>query len=98
MRPVDPRLLRYATAARGYLVLTVGLGLATTALILAQAGLLAHALATAARGEVAATLAGTLTAGSADDRFEWGLDVIVRGLATYLKDPPDPAAGWPPGS
>jgi TetR/AcrR family transcriptional regulator, tetracycline repressor protein len=43
-------------------------------------------------------LAGTLTAGSADDRFEWGLDVIVRGLATYLKDPPDPAAGWPPGS
>jgi TetR/AcrR family transcriptional regulator, tetracycline repressor protein len=43
-------------------------------------------------------LAGTLTAGTADERFEWGLDVIVRGLATYLKDPPDPAAGWPSGS
>ena len=35
--PVDPRLLRYARAARGYLVLTVALGLAGTALILAQA-------------------------------------------------------------
>jgi ATP-binding cassette subfamily C protein CydD len=60
--PVDPRLLRYAGAARGYLVVTVALGLAGTALILAQAGLLAHALAAAARGDVVATLAGTLTA------------------------------------
>ena len=42
-------------------------------------------------------MADTLMAGSADDRFEWGLDVIIRGLASYLKDPPDPAAGWPPG-
>ncbi len=60
--PVDPRLLRYARAARGYLVVTVALGLAGTALILAQAGLLAHALATAARSEVAGALAGTLIA------------------------------------
>jgi ATP-binding cassette subfamily C protein CydD len=59
---VDPRLLHYARAARGYLVVTVALGLAGTALILAQAGLLAHALATAARGEVAGALAGTLIA------------------------------------
>ena len=48
MRPFDPRLLRYASAARGYLLLTIGLGLAGTGLILAQAGLLAHALASAA--------------------------------------------------
>ncbi len=41
---------------------TVVLGLAGTALILAQAGLLAHALATAARGDAAAALAGTLAA------------------------------------
>jgi ATP-binding cassette subfamily C protein CydD len=60
--PVGPRLLRYARAARGYLVVTVALGLAGTALILAQAGLLARALATAVRGEVAGALAGTLTA------------------------------------
>ena len=35
MRPVDPRLLRHAGAARGYLIFTVGLGLAVTALVLA---------------------------------------------------------------
>ncbi len=63
MRPVDPRLLRYARAARGYLAATVGFGLAGTVLILAQAGLLAHALATAARGSAAVTaLWGTLLA------------------------------------
>jgi ATP-binding cassette subfamily C protein CydD len=60
MRPVDPRLLRHAAAARGYLVLTVVLGLATTALILAQAGLLAHALAAPAAGTGVAALGVTL--------------------------------------
>ena len=60
MRPVDPRLLRHARAARGYLIFTVGLGLVVTALVLAQAGLLAHALATAARGTGAAALWPTL--------------------------------------
>ena len=43
-------------------MVTVALGVAGTGLILAQAGLLAHALATAARGDVAATLTGTLVA------------------------------------
>ena len=56
MRPVDPRLLRHARAARGYLIFTVGLGLVVTALVLAQAGLLAHVLATAARGTGTAAL------------------------------------------
>jgi TetR/AcrR family tetracycline transcriptional repressor len=42
-------------------------------------------------------LADMLTAGSAEDRFEWGLDVLVRGLATYLTQPPDPRAGWRSG-
>jgi len=60
VRPVDPRLLRYARAARGYLLFTVVLGLAVTALVLVQAGLLAHALATAARGIGAAALWPTL--------------------------------------
>ena len=62
MRPVDPRLLRHAAAARGYLVLTVVLGLVTTGLILAQAGLLARALAAPATGIGVAALAGTLGA------------------------------------
>jgi ABC-type transport system involved in cytochrome bd biosynthesis fused ATPase/permease subunit len=61
-RPVDPRLLRHASAARGYLVLTVLLGLAATGLILAQAGLLARLLAGAATGTSLATLAGPLIA------------------------------------
>jgi hypothetical protein len=41
-------------------------------------------------------LADKIVAGSAQDRFEWGLDVIVRGLSTYLTDPPRPEDGWPP--
>src|SRR5450755_3285135 len=61
-RPFDPRLLRYASAARGYLIATVALGLAGAGLILAQAGLLAHALATAAAGPGLAALSGTLVA------------------------------------
>jgi TetR/AcrR family transcriptional regulator, tetracycline repressor protein len=40
-------------------------------------------------------LAGDLVAGTADSRFDWGLDVLIRGLASYLTVPPDPADGWP---
>ena len=75
MRAVDPRLLRHARAARGYLVVAVLLGLAVTGLILAQAALLAHALAAAARGTGAAALAGTLVLLS-------GV-VVARGAAAY---------------
>ena len=57
---VDPRLLRQAGAARGYLAVTVGCGLAGAGLILLQAGLLAQALADAAHGTGIAALAGTL--------------------------------------
>ncbi len=48
MKPLDPRLLRYARAARGYLALTVVLGVVTAGLVVAQAILLAHVLASAA--------------------------------------------------
>lgn len=48
MKPLDPRLLRYARAARGYLALTVVLGIVTAGLVIAQALLLAHVLASAA--------------------------------------------------
>jgi ATP-binding cassette, subfamily C, bacterial CydD len=50
MKALDPRLVRDASAARGYLIITVCLGFAATGLVLAQASLLAHALAGAARG------------------------------------------------
>jgi ATP-binding cassette, subfamily C, bacterial CydD len=62
VKPLDPRLLRYSAAARGYLAVTVGLGMAGTGLILIQAGLLAHLLASAATGTGSTVLAGTLVA------------------------------------
>ena len=61
MKPLDPRLIRYSAAARGYLAVTVGLGLAATGLILVQASLLAHLLASAATGTGVAVLANTAT-------------------------------------
>jgi ATP-binding cassette subfamily C protein CydD len=62
VKPLDPRLLRYSKAAGGYLAVTVGLGLAATGLILVQAGLLAHVLASAAAGTGVTVLLGTLGA------------------------------------
>jgi len=50
VKPLDPRLLRYSAAARGYLAVTVVLGLLATGLILVQASLLARLLAGAATG------------------------------------------------
>ena len=75
MRAVDPRLLRQAQAARSYLIVTVLLGLTVTGLIVAQAVLLAHALAAAARGTGAAALAGTL--------LVLLVVVVARGAASY---------------
>jgi ATP-binding cassette, subfamily C, bacterial CydD len=75
MRPVDARLLRHARAARGYLIFTTGVGLALTALVLAQAGLLAHALAAAARGTGLPALSVTLAALLAV--------IVARALAGY---------------
>lgn len=47
MKPLDPRLLRHARAARQYVALTVVLGLAVAALVIAQALLLGHGLGSA---------------------------------------------------
>lgn len=44
MKPLDPRLLRYARSARGYLALTAALGIVTAACAIAQALLLGHGL------------------------------------------------------
>ena len=62
MKPLDPRLLRRARSARRYVLLTAGLGALTAALVIAQALLLAAALApvvtrTADWPDVAATVA-----------------------------------------
>jgi ATP-binding cassette, subfamily C, bacterial CydCD len=47
VRPLDPRLLRYAGAVRPYLVATVALGVLTAGLVVAQAALLANAITAA---------------------------------------------------
>ncbi len=47
MKPLDPRLLRHARAARRYVGLTVVLGLAVAGLVIAQALLLGQALGSA---------------------------------------------------
>jgi ATP-binding cassette, subfamily C, bacterial CydD len=62
MRPVDPRLLRHARAARGYLVVTAALGVVTTGMVIAQAEVLARLLAGAARGTGPAALSAALIA------------------------------------
>lgn len=51
MRPLDPRLLRQVRAARWYVALTVGLGVAAAGLIVAQALLIAALLAPVVLGE-----------------------------------------------
>ena len=75
MRPVDPRLLRHARAARRYLTVTAALGLVTTGMVIAQAELLARLLAGAARGAGPAALSAALTALLAV--------VAVRAAAAY---------------
>ncbi|QDW62869.1 ABC transporter ATP-binding protein/permease [Oerskovia sp. KBS0722] len=52
MKPLDPRLLRQARAARGYVVLTAVLGLVTAGLVVAQALLIASVLAPAIQGSL----------------------------------------------
>jgi ATP-binding cassette, subfamily C, bacterial CydD len=71
VRPVDRRLLRQAGPARGYLAVTIALGLAGAALILLQADLLSRALAEAALGTGIGALSGVLA---------W-LGVVLAGRA-----------------
>lgn len=35
-----------------------------------------------------ARMAGELTAGGGDERFEFGLDILIRGIASYVEPPP----------
>ncbi len=50
MRPLDPRLLRYARSTRGFLILAVVLGAAIAALVIAQARLLSTVIVDVAQG------------------------------------------------
>ena len=79
MRPLDPRLLRYARSTRAYLVVTVALGVSLAALIVAQATLLAHGItAVFLDGAGAADLLPTLV---------WLAAVVAgRGLVAWAQE------------
>ena len=79
MKPLDPRLLRYARTARGYLALTVATGVATGALVVAQALLLAHALGSA--------VAHGATLGAVAPLVGWLVAVVaVRALVAGVQE------------
>jgi ATP-binding cassette, subfamily C, bacterial CydD len=81
MRPLDPRLLRYARAARTHLAVAVVLGVVATGLVLAQAGLLAHALA--GDGPRTATLVALLAVVAARALVSYGGEAgALRAAAT----------------
>jgi ATP-binding cassette subfamily C protein CydD len=73
MKPIDPRLLQQVRAARWYVVLTVGLGVAAAGLIVAQALLIADLLAPVIRGDA--------MSGPAMARSFAGLALVVAGRA-----------------
>ena len=62
MRPVDPRLLRYATASRGFFVAIAAIGVAQTLVIVAFAWLVTRAITGVIDGIPAAELTGIFTA------------------------------------
>ena len=83
MRPLDPRLLRTTRAVRVHLAVTAGCGAALTGLILLQAWLVAHAVATAPlRGPDGSWVA-------------LGGTVALVGAARW-PGPPSPTAPRPP--
>jgi ATP-binding cassette subfamily C protein CydD len=79
VRPLDPRLLRHARSARGYVLLTAGLGVLTAALVVMQALLLAHALGDAVTDGATLAVLGPSIA--------WLAVVIVtRALVTTVQE------------
>ena len=84
MRPFDRRLLEYARTARALLVLTVGVGVAGTVLIIVQAGLIARTLAgavDAGAGAADAVVAGPGSAPAALGGTLAALALVVVGRA-----------------
>lgn len=71
-RPVDPRLLRYSTASRGFFVVTAATVLAQTGVIVGFAWFLTHALVGVIDGQSVASVVPDLLAA--------GALVVVRGL------------------
>jgi len=78
MKPLDPRLVRTASAVRVHLAVSVASGVLITGLILAQAWLLARAISGAWQGEGLDSLGGAIGAVAAI--------AVVRALLSYLAE------------
>ena len=84
-RPVDPRLLRYASASRGFFVVIAALGLAQTLVVIAFAWLLTQAITQAIDG---IPLSGELQiSGDLGTTLGWLAAVIVlRAVLLWARD------------
>ncbi len=60
MKPLDPRLVRYARSSRAYILATTAAGIATTALVVAQVLLIARIIAPVVDGTATITQVGPL--------------------------------------
>lgn len=85
VRPVDPRLVRYASASRGFFVAVAVIGLAQTLVIVAFAWLLTRAITSALAGTSWDQLGGTLTALAAV--------IVVRGALLWARETLSARAG-----
>ncbi|MEY3733911.1 MAG: thiol reductant exporter subunit CydD [Actinomycetota bacterium] len=79
MRPVDPRLLRYARSTRSFLVLAVVLGVVVAVLVIVQARLLSTAIVDVAQGRAdLATVSGVVSA--------LALVFLARALVSWIAE------------
>jgi ATP-binding cassette subfamily C protein CydD len=78
VRPLDPRLLRYASAARRFLVAGAAIGLAQTLVVVAFSWLLSRSIVLAIGGHPLPELAGTIGALA-------GV-VVVRAVLAWLQE------------
>ena len=89
MRPLDPRLLRYAHAARRFLLVGALLGLAQTLVVIVFAWLLTRAITFTVAGEPLRTIAPTLTALAGvvvlRSVLSWLLEVAANRGAAQVK-------------
>lgn len=89
MRPFDPRLLRYASSTRGYLVLGAVLGFAQTLVVVAFAWLLSQSIVGALEGrpvtELASTIGGLAAVIVARATLVWLVDVVAHRGAARVK-------------
>ena len=89
MKPLDPRLLRYARSSRAYLAATAALGFLKALAIIGFAWFAAGAVAALVHGAPLASVAGQLAAlagaVAARSALQWGIDALSARAAANAK-------------